>query len=161
MRVRSIYPELKSIFRIWTFTWKFDFNKFSGPRRFRGSGCTYYKCAADGVIVWRFVASPVHIGCPRMTRRLPGRTVMSLHSMKCVPAKMSTSRCSTIKPSNRKVVMIPYKCHSRVTSDCQRDDPSAQYELLCISAPNLFTAERRIIFPVAPLSIVIRAGWWW
>ena len=40
---------------------------------------------------------------PRMTECLAGRTAMSLNSMKGIPARMLTSRCSTIKPPNRRL----------------------------------------------------------
>ena len=99
---------------------------------------------------------------PRITWRLAGRTAISLVSMKGVPASTSTSRFSTTRPSKVNVRSSRVNDKRVSPTTCRGDEPSAwwtDWKLGDTRQPKRWTTVRRVMFPVAPLSMVMRTGW--
>ena len=100
---------------------------------------------------------------PSRTCLLAGRTATSLASINEVPARTSTSRFSTTRPSKAKLC-LPRVNERRVSPRTLRgEEPSAwwaDWKVDSMWAWSALTRERRIILTVAPLSIVMRTGVW-
>ena len=98
-----------------------------------------------------------------MTWRFAGLTEMSFSSMNGVPARTSTSRSLTTRPSNKNDFESRVNVSLTSPTTASGELPSAWWadcELVFISALSRVAMDSRIMLPSAPLSIVIHTVWY-
>ena len=100
---------------------------------------------------------------PKMICHSLGLSPTSFCSMNGMPESMSTSRFSTMRPSNWIDLLSCVKINRVSPLTFSGEEPSAWWadcELLEMRPPNLVAVDNLIIFPVTPLWIVSRPSWW-